>query len=103
MYTITPISLNYLYWPLQVGPNEIIEVDLDNQANVYLLDLANYDKYKNGRPFACHAGGWATTTPVKIRPPYQGLWYVVVDLAGSPGQIRASAAVTKGAQGGKGQ
>lgn len=93
MYTITPISPNYLYWPLQVGPNEIIQVDLDNQANVYLLDLANYDKYKHGQPFEYHVGGWATVSPVKIRPPYQGLWYVVIDLGDSPGQVRASTAV----------
>ena len=93
MYTITPISPNHLYWPLQTGPNDIIEVTLDNQANVYLLDLENYNKYRQGQPFEYHKGLWATVSPVRIRPPYQGLWTVVVDLGGSPGQIRASTAV----------
>jgi len=97
MYTITPIppneSANYLYWPLQAGPNEIIEVNLDNQANVYLLDVANYDKYKNRQPFQYQVGAWATVIPFRITPPYQGLWYVVVDLGGYPGRVTASTAV----------
>ena len=41
-----------------------------------------------GGRFTYH-GGWATESPVQMRPPSNGHWHVVVDPAGRGGQMRA--------------
>lgn len=89
-------SENYLHWPLSaVGPNDTVEVTLDNQANVYLLDVENFNKYKNRQRFKYQLGLFATVSPVKITPPRQGDWHVVIDLGGYPGRVMASTKVTR--------
>ena len=45
-----------------------------------------------GGRFTYH-GGWATKAPVQLRPPSNGHWHVVVDLAGRCGQLRAGIGV----------
>lgn len=84
--------MHFLHYPFHVGPNEIIEIRLDRQANVRLLDDANYWAYRSGRPHR-HYGGLAQSTPVRLEPPRPGYWHVVVDLAGVVGRVRASACV----------
>ena len=88
--------MNYLTFDLGViGPDDLIEVSLDHPANVQLLDPSNLAAYKEGRPFKYH-GGHAKVTPFRLRPPYQGQWYLVVDLGGGPGTVRASVRVLSG-------
>lgn len=84
--------MNYLHWEFDAGPKNIIEVTLDKQANVLLLDILNYQKYRNGQQYRYY-GGLATVSPAKITPPHFGHWYLVVDLGGYPGTVRASARV----------
>ena len=43
---------------------------------------------RSGGRFTYH-GGWATKSPVQLRPPSNGHWHVVVDLAVRGGQLRA--------------
>lgn len=81
--------MNYLYYELETGPNNIVQVTLDKQANVRLMDYANFQNYRNGRQYRYY-GGLATVSPAKIRPPYQGRWYLVIDLGGYAGTVRAS-------------
>jgi Domain of unknown function (DUF1883) len=82
--------MNFLKHEFDAGPNDVIQVNIDHQANVRLLDSINFQKYRNGQHHTYY-GGHATTSPVRIRPPYQGHWYVVVDLGGYAGTVRASA------------
>ena len=82
--------MNFLQYEFDAGPGDIIQVNLDKAANVRLMDSNNFQKYRNGQQHTYY-GGHATKTPVNLRPPYQGHWYVVIDLGGYPGTIRASA------------
>lgn len=81
--------MNFLKYEFDAGPKDIIRVDLDKQANVRLLDATNFQKYRNGQQHTYY-GGRVTKSPVSLRPPRQGHWYVFVDLGGYPGTVRAS-------------
>jgi hypothetical protein len=88
--------MNYLHYEFNVGPDEIVEVTLDRQANVRFLDDANFALYRSGEKHRYY-GGLAKSSPVLLEPPRPGHWHVVVDLGGYAGQVRASALVLKGA------
>jgi hypothetical protein len=81
--------MNFLKYEFDAGPGDVIQVRLDKQANVRLMDSNNFQKYSNGQQHTYH-GGYAKTSPVNLRPPRQGHWYVVIDLGGSSGQVHAS-------------
>ena len=51
-------------------------------------DRPEFCAYRGGRRFQYH-GGWAATSPVRLRPPSAGHLHVVVDLGGRAGQVRA--------------
>jgi len=82
--------MNYLVYEFDAGPQDTIQVKLDKQANVRLLDSSNFQKYRNGQHHTYY-GGHAKKSPVKLKPPRAGHWYVVVDLGGYSGTVRASA------------
>jgi len=79
----------FLHQEMELGPNDLVEVTLDNAANVQLLDPPNYENYRNNRPYRYAEGGYVERPPYRFRPPYQGKWHLVVDLGGGPGQVRA--------------
>lgn len=80
--------MNYIHRVLDVGPDQAVEVTLDNPANVQLLDEANFDAYRAGRFYHYH-GGHATSPVYLIRPPRPGRWHLVIDLGGFAGRVRA--------------
>jgi len=82
--------MNFLKYEFDARPADTILVTLDKQANVRLLDWANFQKYQNGQEHTYY-GGNSKVSPVRLHPPQQGHWYVVVDLGGYPGTVRASA------------
>lgn len=88
--------MNYLHKELQLDAGDVVEVTLDHPANVQLLDSTNFDQYERGRPYRYH-GGHARESPVRIAAPHGGRWYVVIDLGGGAGTVRASVAVLSGA------
>ena len=88
--------MNYLHYEFHLGANDAVEITLDKQANVRLLDDANFAAYKQGAKHRYH-GGLAKESPVRIVPPSPGHWHVVVDLGGFPGTVQASARVLQGA------
>jgi hypothetical protein len=88
--------MNYLHNELQLHSGDIVEVTLDHAANVQLLDSANFDQYKQGKRYSYH-GGYYKETPVRLQAPCDGRWYIVVDLGGGPGTVRASLRVLSGA------
>ena len=81
--------MNFLKYEFDAGPDDVIQVQLDKQANVRLMDGENFQKYRSGQQHKYY-GGHATVSPVRLRPPHSGRWYVVVDLGGYPGTVRAS-------------
>jgi hypothetical protein len=81
--------MNYLHYEFDVGPDRVIQVTLDKQANTRLLDNSNYQNYRNGQQYRYY-GGYATVSPVNLRAPYQGHWHLVIDLGGYPGTVTAS-------------
>jgi hypothetical protein len=87
--------MNYLHQEFEAGPDDVIEVTLDGQANVMLLDGVNFDHYRKGESFRYH-GGLAKVSPARLVPPSQGRWHVVVDLGGYAGTVRAGIRVLQG-------
>ena len=81
--------IEHLHYEFKANSNNIIEVNLDSEANVMLMDDANYSKYCGGRRFS-YIGGFVTGTPYRIRPPRLGKWHVVIDRGGLRGQVRAA-------------
>lgn len=68
---------------------EIVEVTLSGSAaNVRLMDSSNFSNYKNNRQHR-YVGGLARQSPVRLRIPNSGRWYVAVDLQGLKGTVRS--------------
>jgi hypothetical protein len=80
---------NYLHYEFDIGPDDTIQVILDNPANVKLLDDTNYQKYRAGQQYRYH-GGFTKASPVNLSAPQQGHWHLVIDLGGYAGSVRAS-------------
>ncbi|QEH35974.1 hypothetical protein OJF2_45320 [Aquisphaera giovannonii] len=87
--------MNFLHQEFEAGPDDTVEVVLDGQANVMLLDPANFENYRNGRSFRYH-GGLARYSPTRLVPPHQGRWHLAVDLGGQGGSVRAGVRVLRG-------
>lgn len=88
--------MNYLHYEFDLGPEDSVEVSLDGQANVRLMDDANYALYQQGQRHR-YSGGLAKTSPVQIPAPRPGHWHLVVDLGGYAGTVRANARILQGA------
>lgn len=84
--------MNYAYYEFTTSAGRVIEVTLDKQANVLLLDSANYDNFRRGRNYR-YQGGLATQSPCHLTVPHSGHWYVVINLGGAAGTVRHSARV----------
>lgn len=82
--------MNYLHYDLDLAAGDVVEVTLDKQANVRLLDEINFSNYRSGAHHTYHGGGLAKQSPVRLAPPHAGRWYLVIDLGGYPGTVRAS-------------
>jgi len=87
--------MNYLHNDINVGINDIIQVELDKSANVRLMDSINYQNYRNGQQYKYY-GGLAKKSPINLKAPYQGHWHLVIDLEGFTGTVRASIKIIKG-------
>ena len=87
--------MNYLHTEFWGGSQTVALVNLDRQANVMLLTDTDYSAYRGGRSFYYY-GGWATRSPVRLSPPHQGNWHLVIDLGGYAGTIRAGVRVIEG-------
>ena len=84
--------MDFLHSEFHGGRDCVVLVNLDKQANVMLLDDSSFAAYRQGRRFSYY-GGWMARSPVRLVPPHQGHWNVVVDLGGNSGTIRASVRV----------
>lgn len=85
----------HLHQEIEAGPSDIVEVALDNAANVMLVDNPNYEQYKRGAAFRYYGGSYKES-PAQIVPPHAGRWHLVVDLGGRGGRVQAGIRVLKG-------
>jgi hypothetical protein len=81
--------MKFLHWEMNAGPENVIRVELDKQANVLLMDDTNFSNYRSGRRYR-YFGGLAKRTPATLVPPHSSHWHVVVDLGGYAGSVSAS-------------
>lgn len=86
--------MNHLYYQFWADSGDVVEVTLDQQANVLLLDSGDYSSYKSGRRFR-YIGGLAEHSPYRIPVPSNGSWYTVVDLGGRSGTVRCGCQLIK--------
>lgn len=86
--------MDFLHTDFHGGTDHLVLVTLDAQANVMLLDAANFPAYRDGRSFTYY-GGWASRSPVRLQPPHYDHWHVVVDLGGAPGRVGASVRIVR--------
>lgn len=89
--------MKFLHHEFNAGPDDMIRVTLDSQANVLLLDSGNFARYRSGQSFR-YQGGLATQSPYNLSPPHYGTWHVVIDLGGGSGSVRASVQLISQAQ-----
>lgn len=82
--------MEYLHYEFNAGSDQMVEIQLDRQANVLLLDDMNYQCYRRGDSFRYH-GGLAKKSPYFLALPRNGRWHLVIDLGGGAGAIRATA------------
>ena len=82
--------MKFLYYDLgYIGSNKRVEVDIDAPANVILLDANNFSKYKRGQSFQ-YIGGHSQPGQVKLATNMSAHWYVVIDLGGRGGEVKAN-------------
>ncbi len=80
----------------QLSGGDVAEVTITNAANVRLLDVDNFQKYRYGR-IPSYVGGHFKESPVLFEIPRAGHWYVVVDLGGYAGEVGSSIRVLSAA------
>lgn len=78
-----PPRVNYYYYEMDAGPLNVIQITLKVQANVFLVDKDNFQRYKDGQAFTYAFGIWALRDPIHIVPPKEQHWYVVIDAKGN--------------------
>jgi hypothetical protein len=74
---------------------DIAEITLSSGANVRLLDSSNFSRYKRGQDHR-YIGGLAKKSPLRLAIPHSGHWYVVVDMQGLRGSVRAGVRLIPG-------
>lgn len=89
--------MQHIYQDLgQRVSGDVVRVNLSAWANVRLMTSANYSNYKNGRQHNYH-GGLYKETPVLLRIPSSGRWYVTVDTQGLGNAVNATIELVPGA------
>jgi len=72
-----------LGFQMTTGPSMVVEVMLSQSANAFLVNAQGYQNYLNGNDFA-HYGGYASSSPYRIRIPSSNHWYLIVDNGDQP-------------------
>ena len=79
--------MNFTHYDLGLlGGGEVVEVSLQGtEANVRLLDSANFSAYRAGRQHRYY-GGHARRSPVTLTVPSAGHWHVAMTWADTAAQ-----------------
>ena len=72
-----------LGFQMTTGPNMVVEVTINQAANAYLVNAQGYQNYLNGNDFQSY-GGYAASSPYRIRIPSSNHWYLIVDNGDGP-------------------
>jgi hypothetical protein len=87
--------MNFVKYDLgQLSGGELATVEVRERANVLLMDQNNLMRYQRQQRFS-HYGGQALRSPVKLRVPAAGRWYVVLDLGGASGTIHSNLTLSR--------
>ena len=78
--------MNFSYKQLNLDAGDLVEVTLDQQANVLLLDSSNFSSFRAGSSYQ-YLGGLAEKSPFRMMAPTSGTWYVVINLGGYAGSV----------------
>ena len=81
--------MNFLHKVLDLADGDMVEVTLNNRANVQLLDEENYQQYSQNKLYRYH-GGYGEHSPVILATPSAGRWHLVIDLGGGVGSVSES-------------
>ncbi len=83
--------MKYSYYDLgEQSTGTGVSVNLTgSSANVILLDAVNFARYRAREPFS-YTGGLQVATPAELTIPRDDHWFVVVDLGGYSGRVRAT-------------
>ena len=84
----------YLFSQVDLKRGDIVRVTVDRRANVLMMIPEAYENYKHQINYTYY-GGYAITSPLEIPAPFEGKFYVVIDLPGG-GELKYSIAVVKG-------
>ncbi len=85
--------MKFIHFEVDTSPGDAVLVKLSGTAaNVRLMDAINFSSYRRGGRHR-YIGGHFTQSPAVLQPPHAGHWYVVVDLGGFAGNIRAAVSV----------
>ena len=76
-----------------VDAGAVIEITPAQDANVYLVDAPNLARYRRGQTMQAVGGPMQAGVPVQLSVMQAGEWFVVADLGGVRGKIRASVRV----------
>ena len=87
--------LEFLHQEFELQSGDVVEASLDSQANVMLLDDPNFRNYQQGVSYR-YFGGHTEKTAVRLAAPLSGKWYVLVNLGGYAGSVRAGVRVLGG-------
>ena len=69
---------------------DVVEITLQGSAaNVRLMNSSSFQSYKNGRRHS-YIGCLAKKSPIRLKIPNSGHWYVTVDMQGLRGTTRSS-------------
>lgn len=90
--------MNYTKYDLgNKTQGDVVEITLKGSgANVRLMNSSNFQSFKNGRRHS-YIGGLAKKSPVRLKIPSSGHWYVTVDMQGLRGTVRSSIRMMPGA------
>lgn len=86
--------MNFLHYKFKLHAGDAIKVTLDHQANVRLMDDANYALFKAQAKFK-FVGGHALKSPVVLEAPTDGHWNIVVDAEGHERELHPVVEVLK--------
>lgn len=72
-----------LGFQMTTGPNLAVEVTINRAVNAYMVNANGYQNYLNGNDFQFY-GGYAASSPYRIRIPSSNHWYLIVDNGDGP-------------------
>jgi hypothetical protein len=99
--TAAGVPRKYWYWRFRFLPEGVtVRVRLlagsSKPANVRLMDSWNFRRFKKMKRYSYIGGCVNDTSPIDLRVPKRGRWYVELDLGGETGRILSDYAIVTG-------